>query len=87
MRVKFLRGKQREFIKKVMVSSRCPSLRALKQFGFNINYSTLKSYYNENRTLPKSLFLDLCYLAGINPASLKINIIDENWGQKKGGRR
>lgn len=86
-RIKFSRGKQREFLRKVIVNSNSPSLRRLNQFGIDIKYNSMKAYYNETRTLPESLFLDLCKLAGINSSSLNIKIIDENWGQKLGGSK
>jgi len=86
MRVKFNRGKQREFIALVLKKIMAPSLRKLEQYGININYQTLKSYYNENRTLPESLFSDLCRLAEINPDSVKKENIEDNWGKVKGGK-
>ena len=85
MRIKFRKGKQREFIKKVIENTRCLSLRGLIQFGFDLSYSTLKSYYNENRTLPEDLFNDLCKISRISKESLKISYLDENWGQRIGG--
>ncbi|MFH1711403.1 MAG: hypothetical protein ABH840_03770 [Nanoarchaeota archaeon] len=86
-RVKFRKGEQRKFVRKVLDSLYSPSLRALNQYGVNVNYQSLKSYYNENRTLPESLFLDLCKLARINPKELKIEILEKNWGQVRGGKR
>jgi len=87
MRIKFLKGEQRKFIKKVLDSLYSPSLRAIRQYGVNVNYQSLKSYYSENRTLPESLFLDLCKLARINPENVKIKRVEENWGQKLGGSK
>lgn len=87
MRVKFRKGKQRAFMRTVLSKLYSPSLRALKQYGVEVNYQTLKAYYNETRTLPESLFLDLCKLAEINASSLNIKMLDENWGQVKGGKR
>ena len=87
MRVKFARGKQREFIRKVMEKAMSPSLRKLEQYGISVNYQTLKSYYSENRTLPLTLFEDFCRLSGIDKNKLKIKLIDENWGKVKGGKR
>ena len=51
-----------------------------------VSYSTLKNYFNESRTLPKNLFDDLCFLAGISPKNFSVNILDNNWGQVKGGK-
>jgi len=85
-RIKFPKGQQRNFLKKVLIELNCPSLRALNQFGFEVNYSTLKNYFNEDRSLPEEFFKNLCYIAKINPRKLKIKILDGNWGQSKGGR-
>lgn len=117
MRIQFKKGKQREFLRLVLERSRCPSLRALRQFGFDVGYQTLKSYYAENRTLPLSLFEDLCTLAGIDTKKilsksdfqgdqepngflhqkfhfmvldkkkLKFKMIEDSWGQVKGGKK
>ena len=87
MRVKFKSGEQRKFIERVLANLYCPSLRALNQFGINVNYSSLKSYFNENRTLPKELFEELCMLAKINPAEFEVKHLDENWGRIKGGKK
>jgi len=61
MRIKLRRGVQRKFLDKVILNLRSPSLRGLMQFGLKLNYQTLKSYYNENRTLPENLFNDLIF--------------------------
>jgi len=61
-------------------------LRALNQFGFEIPYSTLKNYFNEERTLPEEFFNDLCYLANIKKDRLKFIFLNENWGRIKGGK-
>lgn len=84
MRIKFNKGKQREFLSKVMSQIACPSLRRLGERGINVNYQTMKSYYTENRTLPLELFEDLCKLSGI---SVKTENLEENWGKVKGGKR
>ena len=86
MRIQFKEDKQREFIKKVLTNLGCPSLRSLKQHGIEINYQTLKSYYSEERTLPESLFNDLCKLAKLNNENFQFKIINENWGQTLGGK-
>ncbi len=87
MRVKFKKGEQKRFLKKVLENLNCPSLRALNQFGFEIPYSTLKNYYSEARLLPEQFFRDLCYLAKIEIVSLDIEFMEDNWGQVKGGRK
>ncbi len=86
MRVKFKKGMQREFLKKVIIKLNSPSLRGLLQFGFDVNYQTLKSYFLEHRLLPKDLFLDLCYLAKINSDDLNVEYLEDNWGRVLGGK-
>lgn len=87
LRVKFRTGEQRKFLMKVVGNSFSPSLRALRQFGLKVNYQTLKSYFNENRTLPEDLFNDLCHIGKMNPVDLKVRYLKENWGQVKGGKK
>jgi hypothetical protein len=87
MRVKFKKGKQRKFFQLVLLKTNSPSLRSLNQFGLGINYQTLKSYYNENRTISEDLFRNLCHLAHLNPESLNIEYLNEHWGQIKGGTK
>ena len=86
MRMRFRKGFQRKFIDKIIENSNSPSLSKLTQFGLKINYQTLKSYYNENRTLPEDLFNDLCILGKIDVKILKVRVISEHWGQKLGGK-
>ncbi len=85
MRIKFKKGKQKTFLNLVVEKLNSPSLRGILQFGFTVQYSTLKNYYNETRTLPKDLFDDLCDVSKIDKSKLKFEIIDENWGKIKGG--
>jgi len=85
-RIKFKKGEQRNFLKKVLEKTNCPSFRSISQFGFEIPYSTLKNYFSEKRLLPEDLFLDFCQLAKINPENLGIKSLSENWGQIKGGK-
>lgn len=84
MRVLFKKGEQRKFLQKVLKNLACPTLNELRNRGFEINYSTLKNYFNESRTLPKELFLELCEISKIEPEAL---FLKENWGQVKGGKR
>lgn len=86
-RVIFNKGEQREFLNLVKNKLNCPSIRALNQFGFKIPYSTLKDYYRERLSLPKSLFENLCYLSKINFNDLKVHFKDGNWGQIKAGKK
>jgi hypothetical protein len=86
MRVKFRKGKQKEFILQVLGNIACPNLRSLRERGIIINYQTLKSYFNGNRTLTEELLDDLCYLGRIEKRSLKVRYLKDNWGQVKGGK-
>ncbi len=84
-RIKFKKGEQRKFLKKVLEELNCPSLRALNQFGFDIPYSTLKNYFIELRVMPKNFFDDLCYLSKVDERDFEFEVLDENWGQVLGG--
>jgi hypothetical protein len=86
VRVKFRKGQQRKFINNVIGNVGAVSLRGLIQFGFKIEYQTLKSYYAENRTLPEDFFNDLCTLAKIDKKEWKVKFLKDSWGQVKGGR-
>jgi hypothetical protein len=87
VRVKFGRiGEQRKFIDLIIQNSNSPSLRGLLQFGLKINYQTLKSYYNENRTLPEELFDVFCGIGKIERQKVRVILLNENWGRIKGGK-
>lgn len=86
MRVKFQKGMQRKFFEMVLSRAKCPSLRSLISRGFDFSYSTLKSYYSENRTLPENLFIDLCIFASLDRESIKFELLDDNWGKVLGGK-
>ena len=87
MRIKFERGGQREFLDRVIEKLNSPSLRGLLQFGFSVNYSSLKNYYNEDRLLPEELFLELLEVSEISEEELDVKRVHENWGQVKGGKK
>ena len=87
MRIKFLRkGEQRKFLQKVLINTRCLSLKSFEQFGFDVSYSTMNNYFSEQRLLPKELFDNLCYIAKIESSKMKFNVVNDNWGQVKGGK-
>ena len=83
MRVKFAKGDQREFIKKVMVEIGAPSLRELSK-RIDVAYSTMKNYHSEKRLLSRELFESLVSLSGI---VFSANFVSETWGQVKGGKK
>lgn len=85
LRIKFQKGEQRKFIKEVLEKINCPSLRELGN-RLGVNYSTLKNYLNEERCLPENLFNDLCSTSKINKEKLHFEVLQENWGQVKGGK-
>jgi len=87
MRIRFKKGEQRKFIKRVIEKINCPSLRELINRGIEVNYSTLKNYYNEERLLSDKLFYELIEISELNKNELDFNIINENWGQVKGGKK
>jgi len=86
IRIKFEKGKQREFFDLVMEKLLCPNLRSLNQFGLNIPYSTLRHYYYGERNISEGLFNDLCFLSKINSFNFKVEHLQENWGAIKGGK-
>ncbi len=86
MRVKFEKGKQRYFLKNVLVKTNCPSLKELINRGFDFNYSTLKNYYSELRLMPEELVRNLCLFSKIDFDKLDILLIEDNWGRVLGGK-
>lgn len=86
MRIKFEKGKQREFLDKILKVLACPSLRELQNRISGISYSSLKNYFSERRTLTENLFLDLCNLSNLNKEEFIFDLVNNFWGQSKGGR-
>jgi len=86
MRIKFKKGKQREFLNLAIKKLNCVSLRGILQFGLDASYDCLKNYYIERRLMNKDFFEDLCHLSKINVNDLKIDYLEDNWGQVKGGK-
>ncbi len=80
------RRPQREFLKRVLEKLNCPSLKELSN-RVGINYSSLKNYFNEERTLPENLFDDLCFISKIEKKDLKVEFLDENYGKVIGGKK
>jgi hypothetical protein len=87
MRIKFQTGQQREFLKRVIAKINCPSLRELISRGIEVNYSTLKNYYNEERCLPDSLFYEFIEISGLSKNEFNFDVVDDHWGQVKGGKK
>lgn len=83
----FRKNGQRKFFDLVIERLGSPSLRGLLQFGFDVNYSTLKNYYIGVRLISKDLFDDFCYVARVKVRELRVGYVDGNWGQKKGGEK
>jgi hypothetical protein len=86
MRIKFEKGEQRKFINLVLKSISCPSLNELINRGLDVTYSSLKNYYSERRCLPDNLFEELCRLGNVKRESLNYSLVENSWGQVKGGR-
>ena len=88
MRVRFVRkGGQRKFLEMVRDRLNVSSVRGVLQFGVSVSYFAMKSYYSEDRLMPKDLVVDLCDLAGIDYDGLDVEELGDNWGKVKGGRR
>lgn len=86
MRLRFKKGEQRKFIKNILIKNRI-SLRILSKI-LNINYSTLKNFYREERLITDNLINNLCSMYSINfPKEKIMNILSENWGSIKGGKK
>jgi len=85
-RIKFRKGEQRKFIQEAMKRINCPFLREIINRGIDLNYSTLKNYYAEERSIPEALFNELIELSGLNKRDFEFELIDNNWGQVKGGK-
>ncbi len=86
MRVKFSKGKQKEFLKKVLEKTNCPSLKELINRGIEANYSTLKNYFSEERLISEELFKELITFSGLNEEDFNVELVEGNWGQVKGGK-
>ncbi len=87
MRIRFQKGKQREFLKLVLEKVNAPSLRELINRGIGVNYSTLKNYFNEERNLPESLFDELIGLGGFDRGEFSFEVFEDSWGQVIGGEK
>lgn len=87
MRIKFKKGKQREFLNLAIKKLNGVSLRGILQFGLDVSYDCLKNYYIERRLMNKDFFEDLCHLSKINFNDLKFDSLEDNWGQIKGGKK
>jgi hypothetical protein len=86
-RIKFnKRGQQRKFMQEVIERINCPSLRELINRGIEVNYSTLKNYFNEDRLMPENIFNQLIEISGMNENNFNYGVLNGNWGQVKGGK-
>jgi hypothetical protein len=85
-RIRFEKNGQSNFIREIIRKTSAPSLRGLLQFGLDTTYTNLKNYNTERRLLPKKVFTEMCYLANINPASIKYEEVEDSWGMVKGGK-
>lgn len=87
MRIKFKKGKQREFLKEVLQNANVPSLRELRKRGFDVSYPTLKNYFVERRNMSYELFEQLCEFSSVDKNKFVFKILDDNYGQIKGGKK
>ena len=86
MRIKFQKGEQRKFIQLVLERINCPSLRELINRGIEINYSSLKNYFCEERLIPEELFNELIEMGNLNKEDFGFELVGEHWGQVRGGK-
>ena len=86
MRVKFHKGEQRNFLDLIVERLNCISIRGILQFGFDISYDSLKSYYIERRLMNRDFFEDLCHLAKLDVQDFDVKYFEDNWGEVKGGK-
>jgi hypothetical protein len=87
MRARFKeKGMQRNFFNLVLERINCPSLRELVNRGIDVNYSTLKNYFTEQRLIPELFFEELIILSGLNKKDFDFEIVQDNWGQVIGGK-
>lgn len=87
MRIIFKKGKQKEFIDKVLEVTGSPSLRELINRGIDVKYPSLKNYSSERRFLPSQLFEELLNVSKLDKNSFSFELMDENFGQVLGGKR
>lgn len=87
MKVKFEKGRQKEFLDLVKQKLLAPSIRSLLQFGISTNYSQLKNFYSERRLISKNLFNELCQVSGLDKKGFSVKFLEDNWGQVKGGKK
>ncbi len=85
MRIKLIDISQKKFLDSCIEKLDCVSLRGLLQYGFNIKYDALKSYYSNRRLFPKEFFENLIAITKLDKPEFEI--VSENWGQVKGGKR
>lgn len=86
MRIKFDKGKQREFLKKVLEKTNCPSLKELINRGIDVNYSTLKNYFCEERLISEGFFKELLVFSSLDINDFNFEVVGDHWGQIKGGK-
>ena len=86
VRVKFGKGKQREFIDEILVNSGSPSLKELINRGINVSHSSLKNYHSERRLMTEELFDLLCKFSDLNKNKFSVEKVSNYWGQIKGGQ-
>lgn len=87
MRIQFEKGKQREFLDLVRQRIRAPSFREMLHFGFSMTESSLKNYLIERRLMPEELFEEMLHLAKLSREDFDFDLVEDNWGQVKGGRK
>jgi hypothetical protein len=85
-RIQFAKGKQRTYLQQIQKELQTPTLKELLNYGISTNYSTLKNYYTEKRTLPETLYKELQELTK-NRIITEHQYKKQHWGQEKGGKK
>tara|TARA_Y100000034_G_scaffold133437_1_gene198896 strand:+ start:428 stop:871 length:444 start_codon:yes stop_codon:yes gene_type:complete len=86
MRLKFERNEQRNFLNYVLINNGL-NLREFSN-NLNVNYSTMKNFYQETRTIPECLIDDICNFYSLKFPNDKIETeLVNSWGQVKGGKK
>ena len=84
-RIKLKTISQKEFLNLCIDKLNCVSLRGLLDYGFDIKYDALKSYYSGRRLLPKDFFENLLTITKLEKPGHEV--MDPNWGKSKGGKK
>ena len=86
MRIRFKDGELKNFINELIINENI-TLRELSSV-LSVNYSTMKNFYQETRTVPYNIIEDMCkkYRLDFPYNQIEKELLN-NWGQIKGGKK